>query len=166
MSIYLILLITIINFIFESTLFNRVTIMGITPNIALILIVIVSLSRGNKTGGFVGLFTGLLRDLVFNKTIGVIGLIYFFIGYAVGLGEKKFSKENIVIPTLMTAASTMAYYILYAVFMFFLRQKFTFAMIFGEKVLTEIVLNGLLTIPLYKWLSKHFTLKGMTFGER
>lgn len=162
----MIILTIFINFIFESTILNRLAIFGVVPNIGLILVVIIALSRGRNVGGIAGLVTGLLADMMFSPVIGVKAFIYFFIGYTVGMSENKLSRDNIFIPILMTIASTFFYHVMYILFMFFLNNKIYVGELFRYVFLLELLYNTILVIPLYKWLSKLYALKGMSFRRR
>lgn len=166
MSIYMIILTIFINFILESTLFNRLSLFGVVPNIGLILIVIIAISRGRKVGGMAGLVTGMLSDVMFSPVVGVKALIYFFIGYTIGMSENKLSKDNIIIPIIMTIGATFFYHLMYMLFMFFINNKIYMSGSFRTIFLLELLYNTILVVPLYKWLSKAYTLKGMTFGRR
>lgn len=166
MNLYMIIITIFINFILESTILNRVMFFGVTPNLGLILVVIIALSRGRKTGGLAGIITGLLSDIVFSEVIGIKAFIYFFIGYVVGMSENKLSRENIFIPIIMTIGSTFFYHLMYMAFMFFLNNKIYMNGSFKHIFLLELLYNSILVIPLYKWLSKYYTLKGMSFSKR
>lgn len=166
MSVYLILLIMLGNIVLESTIINRFTVFGVVPNLTLILIIIVALSRGKRIGSITGLFSGLIIDILFSPAIGINALIYFFIGYLVGMLEQKFSKDNILMPILMTISFTVFYHVTYLLLMFFLNQRVSIDGVLRNKLLIEIVYNSILMIPLYKWLSKHIVLKGMSFSRR
>lgn len=166
MSVYLILLIMLGTIVLESTIINRFLIFGVVPNIILILVIIIALSRGFKLGSFIGLVSGLIIDILFAPVIGVNGLIYFFVGFLVGLLEQKFSKDNILIPVIMTVLFTMFYHFLYLFFMFFLNYTISIDKVFRNKIIIEILYNSILMIPIYKMLSKHIVLKGMSFSKK
>lgn len=165
MKIYLIGLIGVLNFIFENTIFSRLEILGIVPNLSLIYIVLVALIRGRKLGSLLGLFLGLLRDILFSPALGPNALVYFFIGYIVGMLETKLSKDNIIVPLFLVGVSTVFYNIFYALIMFFLKQNISVHYIIKNIILVEMLYNMVLTIPLYKILLKPLTIKGIRFGK-
>ncbi len=166
MNIYLILLIMIGNIILESTIVNRFAIFSVVPNITLVLIIIIALSRGRKLGSFVGLISGLIIDILFSPAIGINGLLYFFLGYIVGLLDTKISKDNILIPLLLSLSGTFLYNLFYLLFMFFLGYNINFNLLFNYKLIIEIIYNSILMVPLFKILSKRFIIKGMSFSKR
>ncbi len=166
MKIYLVFIIGLIISILESTIFSRLEILNVVSNISLIYIVIVSLIRGKKLGSFLGLFLGIFRDIFFSPALGANALIYFFIGYSVGMLESKLTKENIIVPISLVAISTIFYNILYLMIMFFLKQNISVFYVFRRILVLEILYNILLTIPLYKILAKPLTVKGIRFGKK
>ena len=166
MNILVIFLIIIINFIFQSTILSHINIFGVLPNTSLIIVVVIALLRGRKIGSVAGLLTGLLQDIIFSPVIGVNGFIYFFIGYFVGMTENKLSKDNILIPIIITAGVTISYHLLYYLFMFFLAQSVSFSIFFKKVVLFEMVYNSILSILFYKWFSKMFIVPSIRFRRR
>ena len=166
MSMYMVMLTAILNLFLESTLLDRVEIFGVVPNFSLILLVTIALSRGKMTGGFVGLVVGLLEDIIFSPIIGVKAFIYFFIGYTVGMSENKLSRDNLLIPVLMTCAATVFYNTAFLILMYFLSGVSHFDSSLGRTLILETLYNAILIVPTYKILSKRYILKGMSFGER
>ena len=77
MKIFLIVLTVIINLIIQSTLIPYFEILGVVPNTALIIVVVLALAKGKYYGGVFGLIIGLLQDIIFSVTIGVNGFIFF-----------------------------------------------------------------------------------------
>lgn len=159
-------IIVIVNFILQSTVFQHIALFGVVPNTALIIIVSLALLKGRKVGGIVGLIIGLLQDVFFSVTIGANAFVYFFIGYYVGKAEQKVYKDSLVIPTIFIAISTVVYYLLYYMVMYFLSEKISFVYVFKNIGIVEIVYNSVLVIPIYKWFLKIFTVPSMKFRRQ
>ncbi len=166
MNILIIFLIIVINFILQSTILSYASIFGILPNTSLIIIVTIALLKGKKTGSITGLLVGLLQDIMFSPVIGVNGFIYFFIGYFVGMSEGKLSKDNMLIPFIMTAGTTIAYHLFHCLFMFFLAHNIDFSAFFKKVVFFEMIYNSLLSILFYRWFSKIFIIPSIRFGRK
>src|SRR5699024_4173712 len=98
LNMIIVLLIIIINFIFQSTILPGLSLFGVVPNTGLIIVVLISLLRGKRIGSIAGLLIGLLQDIIFSTVIGVNAIIFFFIGYIIGMNEGKLAKDNILIP--------------------------------------------------------------------
>ena len=166
MNILTIFLIIIINFILQSTVLSYFSIFGVLPNTSLIIIVVIALLKGRKAGSIVGLIMGLLQDIIFSPVIGVNAFIYFFIGYFIGMAESKLSKDNALIPFVITIGSTIGYHLFYYLFMFFLGHNLNFSVFFKKVVIFETAYNSLLSILFYKWFSKMFIIPSIRFGRR
>ncbi|NLW22434.1 MAG: rod shape-determining protein MreD [Tissierellia bacterium] len=166
MSVFAIGLIIVVNFIFQSTILPYFNIFDVVPNTSLILIVIISLLKGKKTGSLIGLIIGLLQDIIFSPVIGINGFIYFFVGYLIGMIENKLSKDNVLIPFIMTMGATVGYHLLYYVFMYFLAYNISFYSFFRKVVVIEMICNSLLSLVIYKWFSRKFVTPFMSFKRR
>ena len=166
MKSIIIFLIIIINFILESTILPNLSIFGVVANTGLIIVVLIAFIKGKVVGGIVGLLIGLLQDIVFSTVIGVNGIIYFFIGYIVGMNEGKFAKDNKLIPIILTFLATISYHFFYYLFMFFLGHNINFAIFFKKVVLIEMLYNGLLSILFYKLFSNIFVIPSIRFGRK
>lgn len=149
-------IIIILNFILQTTVFKHFSIMGVSPNTTLIMVVIFALLRGKYSGAFVGLTAGLLQDIFFGKVIGINALIYFLIGYTVGLLDDKVFKENLILPFLTMLGSTLTYHIVYYFFMVFLSIDISFTIMLKDITLIEMIYNSILTILIYRRVLKHY----------
>jgi len=163
LEILTILMIIIINFILQSTIFHHIAILGVVPNTALVIIVSLGLLKGEKAGGIAGLLIGFLQDIFFSVAIGANAFVYFFIGYCIGKTEQKVYKESLITPIIFTAISTVAYYLLYYVVMYFLSAKISFGFVFKNRGVVEIIYNGILAIPIYKLFLKMITVPSIKF---
>lgn len=144
------ILILLINFIFQTTILQNFSIMGIVPNTSLIIVVIFALLRGKYDGAFTGLIAGLLQDIFFSQAIGVNALIYFLIGYVVGLLDDKVFKENLVLPFMIILSSTFAYNIMYYLFMIFLSRNVSFTTMMKDIIVIEMIYNSIIGIFIYR----------------
>lgn len=163
---FLAILILIINFIFQTTILPHFSIAGVTPNTALIIVVIVALLKGKYKGAFIGLVAGLLQDVFFSKIIGINALIFFLIGYVVGLLDNKTFKEGLILPFLAVVISTFSYHIMYYFFMMFLSTDVSFLTIIKDIALKEAIYNSIISIFVYRQVLKHYKLPKINFTGR
>ncbi len=166
MRYFIIAIIVLVNFLIESTILHHVSVFGVMPNTSLIIIVCFALLAGKKTGSILGLILGLLEDMFFYDVIGVHALIYFIIGYLIGLTDKKVFKENLFLPFVFTAISTFAFHTVYYVFMYFLSINVDFIKLVKNIVIIETVLNSLLSIFLYKQFLKLYRQPHISFKKK
>lgn len=165
MRFFYIPIIVIINFLLQTTLFNFLRIGGVAPNTALIIIVTIALLKGKKTGAILGLSVGLLQDLMFNDVIGVYTLIYFLIGYGVGLVDNKVYKENSFIALIFTGGATILFYLLFNFLMYFLAVDVSFKAMFKNIIFIELIYNLVLSIPIYKIVTRLFRSPRLSFRK-
>lgn len=159
-------LIIIVNFILQSTIIPYFSVFDVVPNTGIIIVVIIALLKGKKLGASAGLLTGFLQDIIFGPVVGVNAFIYFFVGYLIGMTENKFSKDNMLLPVIMTIVSTAGYHFFYHLFMFFLNYNVSLSVIFKDIVISEMIYNSLVSILLFKLLSKIFVVPSITFGRK
>ncbi|QSX06210.1 rod shape-determining protein MreD [Sedimentibacter sp. zth1] len=151
-------LIVFINLILQVSLYNFLKIFDVIPNIALILVVIFSLSTDDITGGLIGLITGLLYDVLIMDVIGINALIYFIVGVSLGSLSEDVNRENKMLFALITAIATVFYHLLTFIALFFLKVNASSVALIFNKIILQIVLNTLFCILLYKLLELLFNL--------
>lgn len=159
-------LIIILNLILEGTILPHFTIMGHIPNISLVTIIILAFRRNKYYAGFFGLGTGLIYDILFGKTVGIKGLIFFLIGYYTGEIKSNLNSDNVFIPTLFSSIGTIIYNSMYFVFMFFLGENIDLSMVMNNILSIEILYNALLTFIIIKILDKIFVTPSLRFGNK
>ncbi len=166
MNILVVILTIVINLILETTIIPYFDIFKVVPNTGLVIVVVLAILNGKTAGSIIGLIIGLLQDIMFSPVIGINSFIYFFIGYFVGIAETKLSKDNLLLPIIMTILSTFGYHLTYYIFMFFFRYDISLSKLLKEVVLIEIIYNSLISIPVFKLLSKLFVAPKIRFGKK
>ena len=117
----------------QSTIFPHITLLGVIPQLSLVVVVSLAYLEGEKVGAATGFSTGLILDLLLpQSTVGLTALIYTLVGYGVGASRQYFPAESVWAPILAVAVATAATEIGYA----------TLAVILGQA-----------------WISFSFTLK-------
>src|SRR5437763_11730662 len=119
----------------HATLSPLVSIAGVTPDLPLIMVVLLALRRGPEFGSLAGFVTGLLQDAAGGGLIGVQALTKAVIGFSIGVAGARLrvSQPLVQVPGLvvLTIAEGLA--------RFALLQVFRFPAPFGE-LLTYVVL--------------------------
>lgn len=166
MTIIILLMVLFLNFFLQSTIIPYMSILGVVPNTALLIVISISLLKGKYYGGFTGLFIGILQDIVFSSVVGINAFIYFFAGYLIGLVENKLSRDNLFIPLIFSIIGTIYYNFSYYIFMFFLSLDIPFLLFTKNIMIIEIIYNAVLSIPVYILFSKFFVEPTIRFGRR
>ncbi|SCL84114.1 rod shape-determining protein MreD [Sporanaerobacter sp. PP17-6a] len=162
----IILCIVIFNFILQSTVIPHIAVLGVVPNTALIIVVSLAILNGKREGAVVGIIAGFLQDIFFSPVLGVNALIYFLIGYFIGIMETKIYKDSLIAPFIFISLGTVIYHLLYFIIMYFLSMNSYFYDLIRNVIIIEIIYNVILSIPLYKWLLKKFTVSSIKFGGK
>jgi rod shape-determining protein MreD len=96
----------------QSTILNRVAIATVKPDLALIILVFVSLRRGSMIGQTSGFFSGILEDFMSAAPFGFYPLGFHplmraVIGYLYGLLSGKVFVDPFMMPMVLTAVATL-----------------------------------------------------------
>lgn len=138
----------------QINIFNNLTIAGIKPNLFIIFVLFVGLFVNSSVGIVMGVFVGIVLDLLYGKSIGISAVMYCIIGYLGTYFDKNFSKENKFTIILMCAGATaiyeFGYYMLSSLIINFDRENFQFLKI----LIIEVIYNILLTIIIYPLIQK------------
>lgn len=141
----------LICFILQSSMFHYVKLAGIMPNLLLILVVSTAYMRGRASGMLVGLFSGLLVDLMYGtRVVGLYALLYLIIGYFMGYTNKIYSRDDYTLPIVFIGISDLFYGFFYYVFEFLLRGRLNFLYYLRRFILPEIIYTIAVSIFLYK----------------
>ena len=102
----------------QTTVFARIELFGVTPDLVLVLVICFALLEGPTTGAVVGFSSGLLRDLLLTSPKGLTGLSYLTIGYVVGSVRPYVESTSVMVPVtgvfLGSLAATSLYGLLEA----------------------------------------------------
>jgi len=142
--------IIVLSFIIQTSFFNFFNILGVVPNLSLIIIVIFALMTNGIWGGILGIITGLMYDAMIFNVFGVYTLIYFFIGSVIGTYSDDMLRENYAAYTTLTALSTAVMHFLLFIILFFLKYRVGNAGSIFSGIIIEIIFNTVLAIFVIK----------------
>lgn len=160
---YIILI--IINFLLQTTIFENISIIGIKPNTTVILIVSFAFMRGDIEGSLIGFLAGLLTDCFFESFLGLNAFIGLCIGFLAGKLFSDFYKNKIIIPFLLTTLFTFLNSIMFFFFNIFLRGEPNIFPFLKSIIIPEIIYTSLVSIILYK-IFYYINLKLEKFDRR
>lgn len=150
-------LLVIICFLLQTTVFKGVAFGSIVPNLMIILTASFGFMRGEKTGLIMGFSCGLLCDIFFGNVLGLNAMIYMYIGYTNGKFNRIFYPDDIKLPLGLILVSDLIYGFLYYTVLFLMRGRFQINYYFVRIILPEVVYTILVTLflyPLILWLNK------------
>lgn len=150
-------LLIIICFLLQTTVFRGLAFGGIVPNLMIVLTASFGFMRGEKTGLIMGFCCGLLTDIFFGSVLGLNAMIYMYIGYANGKFNRIFFPDDIKLPLALILLSDLAYGFLYYIILFLMRGRFHISYYAVHIILPEMVYTILVTLllyPLILWINK------------
>lgn len=144
----------------QSALLAQATLLGVIPQLLLVVVVSLAYLDGERVGLVTGFFGGLLLDLQLPESIvGLTALLYTLIGYGVGHLRELAPSESVWTPVFVVAAASAVAEMSYALFSILLGQPWV-GLGFTVKVAALVVLyNTLLTpfvFPLVRRVAERF----------
>lgn len=146
--------------VLQSTVFAQATLLGVIPQLALVLVVCLAYLEGERVGVVAGFSAGLLQDLLLPQSIvGLTALVFTLVAYAVGLLRQYSASESMWTPLLAVALGSAVAEVGYALLAVILGEAWV-STAFTLKVVALVVLyDSLLTpllFPLIKRVSERF----------
>ena len=134
----------IILYLIQTTIFNKIAIAGIKPNVVIILVVFIGYKYGKIPGMIMGFFMGLFLDLTEADYVGYYAVIYLTIGYLMGFGNKLYNGDFNLIPVGLIGVSDLMLNFMIFITGFLLRNRldlpyYVIRIILPEAVYTMIV---------------------------
>lgn len=153
MKWFYVLLISILNFILQSTVLDALRINGVSVNTSLILVVFMALVFGNRNALTAAIISGLFQDIYYSWAIGVNVFIYFFLAILIDMIDDSVFKDKSLTPFVLLIGSTVFYYVVHSAFMFILGVPVEWQSTL-IKLAIEMIMNVFLGLFIYKNLIK------------
>ncbi len=138
----------------QAVVTSRFSVLGVTADLFVISVVLVSLSYGGFTGVVFGFVAGLLADVVYMDVIGLRALLFLLAGLAVGRFTEYYGSATGWMVVLVVAVTSLLCETAYGVFQFVLGTKVSFFAMLRIQILPAALINGLLSAPLYAGLAR------------
>lgn len=133
----------------QATVFNFISIGGIKPELAMVLIILNGFLRGSREGAFLGFAGGIIQDLLYGGYVGIGALSQMTAGYLAGLAEPHLYKDKSVIVAGVTFLATVGGEICYWVLLLFAGVGVGFGTALLEVILPLALYNALLALLIY-----------------
>lgn len=153
-------LVVIVAIALQSAVLARMTLLGVIPQLVLVVVVSLAYLDGERVGMAAGFAGGLLQDLLLPLSIvGLTALVYTLIGYGVGTLRQYTTAESVWTPVFAVTIASGVAEISYAILAVLLGQQWV-SILYTLKVIGLIVLyNTLLTpfvFPLIRKVASRF----------
>lgn len=157
------IILILICFVLQTTLFPMLHITSTMPNLLLILVSCAGFMQGNREGLFVGFACGLLMDIYSFDIFGFYTILYLIIGYANGFVHNFFYLKDLKIPAVLITSSDLIACLLIYFFLFMFRAKLNFGMYFIDIIIPEVAFTLLLAVLVYPVL---WLIEAYIFGKK
>jgi rod shape-determining protein MreD len=135
--------------ILQAAVFSDVEILGGVPDLLLVTLVAVALLRGSVTGAIAGFCGGILIDTATLEILGLTSLLLTLVGYWVGRYGETTGRDRTHAPFLAVAVVTFLFALGGLALRFILGEPAPAQHVLIDSLFQGIVLNLLLTLPVY-----------------
>ncbi|MDC7225863.1 MAG: rod shape-determining protein MreD [Spirochaetales bacterium] len=137
------LIITVLFVVIQSTLLQKISVYGVVPDIALIMIVFISNSCGAMKGQMLGFIAGLIQDFLSAGPLGFNALVRTVVGFFFGRMKGKLFLDSILLPVLFIIVASLIKEAMTALIgLIFMAESNL--IVFGRDFLIELGMNAFL----------------------
>ena len=134
----------IVGFVLQTTIFRSLQIADVSPNILVIL-------TGQYNGLFTGAVCGLFIDLMYSSVVGVNIFIYAVIGFIMGITNKVYIEDDIILPIMTITAGDLIYGVLFYILKFLLRGRLELLEYIKNTILPELIYTVIIGVFVFKF---------------
>jgi rod shape-determining protein MreD len=149
-----VVLLLLLAVLLQVLLVSRVSVLGVTADLFLILTVLVAVSRGSMEGAIFGFLAGVAADIAYFQPLGVRALIYVLTGYFVGMVIARFGAASPWSVLLLVGTASFSAQFVYGLFEFTMGPRASFLTMVGTQMLPGAILDALVATPLYVFLTR------------
>ena len=135
----------------------RIAILGVRPDLALLLVTAWGLLRGARWGAALGMATGVLLDVIGGLPVGTLTSGLALAGLISGIGEGHLFRTHFLLPLVATVVGTLVYYGCSLGVMAALDWRVYWGETFSRLIVPAMAYNALLTLPVFvcvRWVHR------------
>ncbi|MBA7585768.1 rod shape-determining protein MreD [Candidatus Atribacteria bacterium 1244-E10-H5-B2] len=151
--------IIVVALLIQLTIINSITILGLKPDLIMVVVVVFSLLKGEKEGTISGFASGLLQDIFSIGLLGMNALAKTAIGFTCGMLKEKIFHEHIlfIIPVITFIASFMQSILIFLLLRAF-GIEYNLAWSLKQVALPEALYSSLLSPFIFLAINKLFRM--------
>jgi len=156
-NIYATILLLIATVIIQTTAMPHLTIMGVKPDLVLLMVISWSLLRGAQEGVIWALIGGMGLDLLSGAPFGTSTVALVALSLLAGMGELSVFRTHITLPLIATLIATLAYDLFFLLLLHMQGCSIAWTDSLNKVVLPSTLFNVLLAPFVYKalyWLHR------------
>jgi rod shape-determining protein MreD len=127
----------------QTTVVPRITVLGVHPDLVLMVVTSWSLLRGAEEGMLWALVSGIVMDLFSGAPFGVCTLALLIVSFLSGLGQRNVFRFDLVLPILAAPPATLVYQLVIYGLLFALGWRANWKASLNQVILPSVVVNTL-----------------------
>ncbi|HKH32159.1 MAG TPA: rod shape-determining protein MreD [Gaiellaceae bacterium] len=135
--------------IVQATIVGSFHVLRGTPDLVLVLLLVIALLRGSIFGAVAGFWAGFLLDTAYLGTLGVSSLLLTLAGYWIGRYGETTGRDRAHAPFVSVAVVTFLFAVGELVLQFLLGEAVEARAALIDAMPATLALNLLLTVPVY-----------------
>jgi rod shape-determining protein MreD len=135
--------------IVQVSILSTVGVLGGTPDVVLVAVIMIALQRGSAFGAGAGFAAGLIVDTATLGTLGTTSLLLTVAGYWVGRYAETTGRDRSRAPLVSVVVVTLLYAVGELTLHFVLGDAVSARAVLLDALLPSIVFNVLLSFPLH-----------------
>jgi rod shape-determining protein MreD len=143
--------------VFQATAMPHVTILGVKPDLVLLMVISWSLLRGAKEGLMWAMVGGIGLDLLSGASFGTSIVPLVILSLVASLGELSVFRTRIALPLVATLIATLVYNLYFLLLLYAKGRSIAWADSLSKVVLPSTLFNVLLSPLVYRalyWLHR------------
>ncbi len=145
--------------IIQSTLLKWAAFRGVKPDIALIILIFISIRKGSMTGQTSGFISGLIQDILSLSPLGFHAFYRTVLGFLYGLTVGSIFVDPVLMPVILVVVGTLIKGIISSLLVTIFAIPAAGFIVFGGRLWIEIGYNAVLAPFLFAILNLFKSLK-------
>jgi rod shape-determining protein MreD len=150
----------------QATIMGSIQILGGTPDLVLVLLLVIALLRGSVVGALGGFWAGFLLDTAYLGTLGFTSLLLTLAGYWIGRYGETTGRDRAHAPFVSVAVVTVLFAISELVLHVLLGESVDARAALVDAMPATLLLNLLLTVPVFALVRRLVAPESRETGTR
>jgi rod shape-determining protein MreD len=150
----------------QTTIVGSIQVLRGTPDLVLVVLLIIALFRGSIFGAIAGFWAGFLLDTAYLGTLGVSSLLMTFAGYWIGRYGETTGRDRAHAPFVSVAVVTFLFAVGELALHFLLGEPVEARAALVDSMPATLLLNLLLTVPVYALVRRLLAPQARETGAR
>lgn len=141
-------------FLLQTTVFHKLALANVVPNLLLILTVCYSYMRGRTSGEVIGLVLRIDAGYDVRKRDWTVCLYFYDDWVLCGYCQKIYFTDNYILPCVLVGLSDLVYGFYYYITEFLVRGKLHFTFYFSHIILPELIYTLVISVVVFRVLNR------------